>query len=48
MFVGKDFLVARAEVAHALLMRGFDVAVQVGPSVAGKVAVGVGAVISEK
>ena len=48
MFVGEDFLVSRAQVAHALLMHRFDVAVQIRPSVAGKVAVGIWAVVSEK
>lgn len=48
VLVGKDLLVARAQVAHALLVRRLDVPVQVGPAEAGKVAGGVGAVVAEQ
>lgn len=48
MLVRKDVLVPRAEVAHLLVVDGADVAMQVGPAEAGKVALVVGAVVPEQ
>lgn len=48
VLVGEDLFVAGAEVAHALVMGGFDVAMEVGPAKAGKVAGAVGAVVAQQ
>lgn len=48
MLVGEDLFVAGAEIAHALVMRRFDVAMEVGPAKAGKVARLVGTVVSQQ
>jgi hypothetical protein len=48
MLVGKDLLVPSAEVAHLLVVDGADMAMQVWPAQAGKVAGRVRAVIPEK
>lgn len=48
MLVGKDLFAARAQVAHALPVCRLDVTVKVGPAQAGKVARGIGAVVSEE
>ena len=48
MLVRKDTLVTRTQVAHALLVGGLDMAVEVGPAQAGKVAVAVRAVVPEE
>lgn len=46
--MSEDLLVTSAEVTHALAVGGLDVAMQVGPSEAGEIAVCIGAVVSEK
>jgi hypothetical protein len=46
--VGEYFLVAGAEVAHALAMRRLDMAMQIGPAQAGKVARLVWTVVSQQ
>ncbi len=48
MFVGEDLFVACAEIAHALSMDTLDVAVQIWPAQAGKVARAIRAVVSKK
>lgn len=48
VLVGEDLFVAGAEVAHALVMGGLDVAMEVGPAKAGKVAGAVGAVVAQQ
>lgn len=48
MLVGKDLLVARAQIAHALLVRRLDVTVEIGPAEAGKVARGIGTIVSKE
>lgn len=46
MFVCKDLLVPRAEIAHLLVMRSSDVAMQIRPAKAREIAVAIGTVIS--
>jgi hypothetical protein len=48
MFVRKDLLVPGAQVAHLLVVDGADMAMQVLPAKACKVALGIGAVISQE
>lgn len=48
VLVGEDLFVAGAEVAHALVMGRLDVAMQIGPAKAGKVAGLVGAVVAQQ
>lgn len=48
VLVGEYFLVAGAEVAHALAMRRLDMAMQIGPAQAGKVARLVWTVVSQQ
>lgn len=48
VLVGEDLFVAGAEVAHALVMGRLDVAMEIGPAKAGKVARLVGAVVAQQ
>lgn len=48
VLVCEDLLVPGAKVAHAFAMYGLDVSVEIRPSIAGKVAVVIGAVVSEQ
>jgi hypothetical protein len=48
VLVGEDLFVAGAEVAHALVVGRLDVAMEIGPAKAGKVAGLVGAVVSQQ
>lgn len=48
MLVCEDSLITSAQVAHALAMSRFDMAVQIGPAKASKVAGRFGAVISQE
>lgn len=46
VLVGKDALVSRAQVTHALLMGSLDMAMEIRPAQAGKVARRIGAVVA--
>lgn len=48
MLVGEDFLVASAEITHALAMRRLDVTMQIGPAQPGKIARPVGTVVPQQ
>ncbi len=46
MFMGKNFLVSRTQIAHDLMMHTFDVSMKIGPSQASNIATGIGAIVS--
>jgi hypothetical protein len=48
MLVRKDLFMPGAQIAHLFVVNGADMAVQIGPAEAGKVAFGIGAVVAEE